>query len=374
MRISIRLFLALALVLSSVAGAHAQELLTTDDGISLRGTVRLLQGNAATCNVLQANEPSYEEMRVNQDQPLHLWELEFSVFNGSGRALDQLIAYYDISSPWPPCTNWTEQYEGLGYYEWADPSGRIQHTGASIPTLPNQTHTETIRVLAFNGVRPQFTDWSVNYTFLVGATATVATAPVSPIPAGSDSFLASPPINEAQDVFFGDDTSDWANDGECDDPRFEGPGTADTLLEEDIFRDATDCRTLLERGQITLAEAAPAVEVPRSEAEQDTSPADESECTLPRLVGIGTVRSSLNPNVTMRFAETHYTTTMSVGGQSTTIESEILGVDSDSITYRLVGATSTAGDVPIRNPGPHTVDCRYSPSGDILFFGDGSWS
>ena len=25
-----------------------------------------------------------------------------------------------------------------------------------------------------------------------------------------------------QDAFFGDDTSDWANDGECDDPRFAG--------------------------------------------------------------------------------------------------------------------------------------------------------
>ena len=201
-------------------------------------------------------------MRVNQDQPLHLWELEFSVFNGSGRALDHLIAYYDIASPWPPCTNWTEQYEGLGYYEWVHPSGRIQHTGASMPTLPNQTHTETIRVLAFNGVRPQFTDWSVNYTFLVGGTAAVATAPDSPNPVGSVSVQDSPPIKEAQDLFFGDDTSDWANDGECDDPRFEGPGTADTLLEEDLFRDASDCCTLLERGQVTLSEAAPAVGAP----------------------------------------------------------------------------------------------------------------
>ncbi len=91
MKNSIRWFPAL--VLLSAAGAHAQELLTTDDGISLRGTVRLLQGNAATCNVLEANEPRYDEMRVNQDQPLHLWKLEFAVFNGSGRALDHLIAY-----------------------------------------------------------------------------------------------------------------------------------------------------------------------------------------------------------------------------------------------------------------------------------------
>ncbi len=174
-----------ALVLSSAAGAHAQQLLTTDDGISLRGTVRLLQSNAATCNVIAENaQGSYEEMRANQGQPLHLWELEFSVFNGSGRALDHLIAYYDIASPWPPCTNWTENFQLEGEYvyeqvQWVDPSGRIQHTGAATPTLPNQTHTETILLLAFNGVRPQFADWSVNYTFMEGeAVALAAEAPV----------------------------------------------------------------------------------------------------------------------------------------------------------------------------------------------------
>ena len=97
MRIPVQSFLAL--VFSIGTGAHAQELLTTDDRISLRGTVHVLQSNAATCNVVEANEPSYEEMRANQDQPLHLSELEFSVFNGSGRALDHLVAYYDSASP-----------------------------------------------------------------------------------------------------------------------------------------------------------------------------------------------------------------------------------------------------------------------------------
>ena len=28
------------------------------------------------------------------------------------------------------------------------------------------------------------------------------------------------------DIDFGDDSSEWANDGECDDPRFEGTGSA----------------------------------------------------------------------------------------------------------------------------------------------------
>ena len=63
-----------------------------------------------------------------------------------------------------------------------------------------------------------------------------------------------PPVAAGQLISFGDDTSQWANDGECDDPRFEGPGMAPTSLEEDLLRDATDCRVLFERGEVWLAE------------------------------------------------------------------------------------------------------------------------
>lgn len=54
-----------------------------------------------------------------------------------------------------------------------------------------------------------------------------------------------------QTINFGDDSSQWANDAECDDPRFAGPGTHDVLLAEDIYRDATDCMKLLQAGLIT---------------------------------------------------------------------------------------------------------------------------
>ena len=54
-------------------------------------------------------------------------------------------------------------------------------------------------------------------------------------------------------VDWGDDGSDWANDDECDDPRFEGPGMTDTpLLDADIRHDATDCRTAFEAGELQL--------------------------------------------------------------------------------------------------------------------------
>jgi hypothetical protein len=53
-------------------------------------------------------------------------------------------------------------------------------------------------------------------------------------------------------IDFGDDESEWARDGECDDPRFEGDGAAETLLDADAYHDATDCRTLLDQGRIAL--------------------------------------------------------------------------------------------------------------------------
>lgn len=52
------------------------------------------------------------------------------------------------------------------------------------------------------------------------------------------------------DIQFGDNASDWAFDGECDDPRFQGPGMADTLLWEDAYHDQNDCEHLLMNGLI----------------------------------------------------------------------------------------------------------------------------
>ncbi|MEO0882012.1 MAG: hypothetical protein AAFY34_04710 [Pseudomonadota bacterium] len=55
------------------------------------------------------------------------------------------------------------------------------------------------------------------------------------------------------DIDFGDDASTWSNDGECDDPRFQGEGMAASTNREDLLHDATDCRTLLQAGKITLS-------------------------------------------------------------------------------------------------------------------------
>ena len=50
----------------------------------------------------------------------------------------------------------------------------------------------------------------------------------------------------------GSDTGEWAFDGECDDPRFEGTGMARDPLTADQARDATDCVKGLLSGLIEL--------------------------------------------------------------------------------------------------------------------------
>ncbi len=60
------------------------------------------------------------------------------------------------------------------------------------------------------------------------------------------------PSAMAQTPDFGDDSSEWARDGECDDMRFIGPGMASVLNDEDRGHDATDCRVAFEQKRVTM--------------------------------------------------------------------------------------------------------------------------
>ncbi|WP_093994934.1 hypothetical protein [Octadecabacter ascidiaceicola] len=54
------------------------------------------------------------------------------------------------------------------------------------------------------------------------------------------------------DFAWGDNASQWANDGDCDDPRFDGPMAHTLLLPEDAMHDANDCRALYNEGKVWL--------------------------------------------------------------------------------------------------------------------------
>jgi hypothetical protein len=101
------------------------------------------------------------------------------------------------------------------------------------------------------------------------------------------------------DIDFGDDSSEWANDGECDDPRFQGPGSAAETLDADIRKDATDCQAAFEAGTVTLVEGD---DTPVATAEidfgDDTSEwANDGECDDPRFTGTGSADETLEADI-----------------------------------------------------------------------------
>ncbi|WEK04322.1 MAG: hypothetical protein P0Y65_19425 [Candidatus Devosia phytovorans] len=98
------------------------------------------------------------------------------------------------------------------------------------------------------------------------------------------------------DINFGDDSSEWANDGECDDPRFAGAGSASELLDADIGKDATDCQAALNAGTVSfVGEGGAAADVDYGD---DTSEwANDGECDDPRFSGTGVASELLDGDI-----------------------------------------------------------------------------
>jgi hypothetical protein len=101
-------------------------------------------------------------------------------------------------------------------------------------------------------------------------------------------------------VDFGDDSSEWANDGECDDPRFSGTGSAAETLEADILKDATDCKAAYDAGTVTLVEAGdtPVATTAAVDFGDDSSEwANDGECDDPRFSGTGSAAETLEADI-----------------------------------------------------------------------------
>jgi len=109
-------------------------------------------------------------------------------------------------------------------------------------------------------------------------------------------LLAAPAA--AQMVDFGDNASDYANDGECDDRRFKGPGMAAELGWADVTHDADDCRAAMAAGEVTLwiqSEAVAATDCAAIDYGSNASSySDDGVCDDPRFEGWGAAEISLS--------------------------------------------------------------------------------
>ena len=99
----------------------------------------------------------------------------------------------------------------------------------------------------------------------------------------------------AQTVSYGDDSSDWANDGECDDRRFAGSTISSEFANEDINRDATDCQNGVEAGTLVLWSLNDALKVTQCKAidfgDDSGEYANDNECDDIRFEGSGMASS-----------------------------------------------------------------------------------
>ena len=92
--------------------------------------------------------------------------------------------------------------------------------------------------------------------------------------------------------FFGSDESPYAKDGQCDDMRFDGPGAATILLNEDIGRDASDCAAAFAAGSISHRVLGTAPFDPRPEAaridfgDDEGGFSDNGKCDDARFTGL----------------------------------------------------------------------------------------
>jgi hypothetical protein len=104
--------------------------------------------------------------------------------------------------------------------------------------------------------------------------------------------LVTVPAFAANEIFFGDDSGEYANDGECDDPRFVGAGMTTTdLLSDDLLKDATDCKAAFDAGKLSLNGVAEDGTIDFGDDAGDY--ANDGECDDLRFTGAGMTQTAL---------------------------------------------------------------------------------
>ena len=165
-------------VLAVLAPLAEAEILYDRDGIQLQGTVRISYVNSATCHVLEEkyDAEEYKRLKDNEGQPLHIWRIDLSVHNNSGKPIEFLRARFNIESPSPPCTNWSGDGPGGGPEgDLVDAEGNpgfLLSSGLPFYTISKpygmaagEVDRETVFLLVFHENRPVIKEWDIDYYF-----------------------------------------------------------------------------------------------------------------------------------------------------------------------------------------------------------------
>ncbi|MEX0628119.1 MAG: hypothetical protein WD230_05735, partial [Cucumibacter sp.] len=268
--------------------------------------------NDAECDDPRFAGPGMTETTLLQADILHDAADCQAAFESGELVLDVSIGFGDDAGTWPEdgeCDDPRFEGEGIATALNEDNNGhdatdcRLLFNASKVTLIASSTEPIAAGDVDFgddtsswanNGEcdDPRFEGAGMAVTLLDADTMHDATDCQQAFEAGRITLLASVPT---ADVDFGDDTSSWANNGECDDPRFEGPGMAATLLDSDNGHDATDCQQAFDAGRITLVAsiALPDVEL----GDDDGFWALNGECDDPRFAGLGMALKTLDEDI-----------------------------------------------------------------------------
>ena len=187
---------------AAAAEAHAQTLYS-ENGIEVRASARIIEYGAERCQVLEEHESaaSYRRKRGNEGQPIDIWQMDYSVYNGSERPLGELTAVYRVEAHEPPCTLWgLRASRNLpGPVRLKAAFGEILRVAGDDPLPPGETLTATSYVYVFRGHRAWFANWNVNYQF--AAVPVVVQRAPAPVRAPEGATPTQPPPTPAVPEF-----------------------------------------------------------------------------------------------------------------------------------------------------------------------------
>ena len=162
--------LAAAVLVPAMAPSLQAQRLFESDEIELRGSARIVGYGAGTCIVSEDRETAaaYEEKKAHHGQPVDIWQLDFSVYNGSGRPFDDLVAVYRVEAAPPPCTDLdlAPSVERPGPVARGNTDGQLLRRADQ--TAPGESVTGTSYVWAVRDDEPRFASWTVDYALAPG--------------------------------------------------------------------------------------------------------------------------------------------------------------------------------------------------------------
>jgi len=226
--------------------------------------------------------------------------------------------------------------------------------------------------------------WLLKAAFASLAVSILVAAPGAAFAQGDskDAEKAGQVQIDGTDIDFGDDSSRWANDGECDDPRFIGSASDERLLPEDEMHDASDCSAAFAGGTARLiAQPNAAAQEGSIDFGDDASEwASDRECDDPRFVGAGAAENNVDADTShdatdCRAAYEAGTVTLNEeGAAGTALDAAGIDFGDDASSYafdtrcddpRFIGTGADLHNVEA-DLGHDATDCRAAFEGGTI--------